>query len=239
MSNDLAQKIRLVRDSCGMSRQVFASEIGVSSRTIEAIENKGSIPRGDVLEKIAQRWPRYALWLLTDKVEPPAQIRPFMDEVSVIRVCDRLRRPRPEETNFMIKPDWFDQVLFLQSLSDVSRLECLILLKTEKMLMLKQAVLVSDDMTWPSEDSGMRGLRRLAGYLAAVDREDLIRTSELRVLEDKNIDRLYECNEVDEKSLVLPDIGESGVLQKIHMNFSAWRSKGQDYEPMYGWKEFQ
>ncbi|MFC3681413.1 helix-turn-helix domain-containing protein [Bacterioplanoides pacificum] len=239
MSNLLPEKIRLIRDSNGMSRQAFADEIGISARTIEGIENKGKTPGGDVLLKVAKRWPMYALWLLTDSVEPPSQLKPLMDEFNVIRICDRLCRPSPEETNFMVNPDWFEKVLFVQSISDASRMECLILLKTEPMPMLKQAVLISDDLTWPSQDSGMKGLRRLAGYLSMVGREDLIRTSELRIVEDHYIDYLYERSEISEKALILPDIGESNVLKKTHLNFSAWRHQGKDYDPKYGWQDFK
>ncbi|WP_420592116.1 helix-turn-helix transcriptional regulator [Bacterioplanoides sp.] len=239
MSNLLPEKIRLIRDSNGMSRQAFADEIGVSARTIEGIENKGKTPGGDVLLKVAKRWPMYALWLLTDSVEPPSQVKPLMDEFKVIRICDRLCRPRPEETNFMVSPDWFEKVLFVQSISDASRMGCLILLKTEPLPMLRQALIVDDDMTWPDQGSGRNGLKRFAGYLSHVGRSDLVRTSELKVVEDKSIDLMFEKSEISEQKLYTPDIGESAVLRKIYHNFSAWRHQGEDYEPKYVWPDFK
>jgi hypothetical protein len=104
---------------------------------------------------------------------------------------------------------------------------------------IKQAVMVSDNMHWCSDDSGMRGLVRLAQYLEKVGRDDLIRTSAMMVLEEKPFDRIYEVSEISEKNLHIPDIGNSKAWKQVYMNFSVWRLKGGEYKPAYGWRDFQ
>lgn len=76
MTIPLHQKIRNIRDTLNMSRKEFSNETGISARTLEAIENKGSTPRGDVLEKISLIWPEYAYWILTSKTDYPSHISP-------------------------------------------------------------------------------------------------------------------------------------------------------------------
>lgn len=62
--------MRLLRESTGMGRTRFAQELGLSARTIEGIEQRGSSPREEVLSAIAIRWPEYVYWLLTGQTNP-------------------------------------------------------------------------------------------------------------------------------------------------------------------------
>lgn len=76
----IGARIRELRESTGEGRTRFAQRIGVSMRTIEAIEQRGSSPRGDVLEAIAREWPQYSYWLLTGETMPEqGQISPEIE----------------------------------------------------------------------------------------------------------------------------------------------------------------
>ncbi|WP_435106760.1 hypothetical protein [Arhodomonas sp. AD133] len=62
-----------------MGRTRFGETIGVSMRTLEAIERRGSSPRSDVLEPIARKWPEYSYWLLTgDTIPEKGHISPAL-----------------------------------------------------------------------------------------------------------------------------------------------------------------
>lgn len=78
---DLAKKIRLIREAETSGRQEFCDLIGVNKGTLTRIEQTGQIPKGDLLEKVCQSWPKYTLWLMTGatnpecgQVEPKAEI---------------------------------------------------------------------------------------------------------------------------------------------------------------------
>ncbi|WP_276783375.1 helix-turn-helix transcriptional regulator [Thalassolituus oleivorans] len=239
MSSNLAEKMKLLRDHMKLTREAFGSEIGVSGRSIETIENKNSTPRGDVLEKIARRWPQFSLWLLTGEVSPPNQIAPVMDDEIVIRICGSMVRPREEETIFMVRHEFLDEIIFLQCVDDVNKLVCIVVLKTDRIPYIKQAVIVSDNMHWCSDDSGMRGLVRFAEYLERVGRDDLIRSSLLMNIDEKFFDGIYKTYEINEKNLKYPDIDNSNESRKIWENFLKWKMEGKKYSPKYGWRDFQ
>ncbi|WP_435105866.1 helix-turn-helix domain-containing protein [Arhodomonas sp. AD133] len=75
--SSIGDRIKELRDSQGLGRTRFAEELGVSMRTIEGIERRGSSPRGEVLEAVAKKWPQYSYWLLTGQTLPEqGQISP-------------------------------------------------------------------------------------------------------------------------------------------------------------------
>lgn len=68
----LSERIRAIREAEGLGRKAFADMTGIPIRTIEGIEQKDRVPSGDVLEKVAQTWPKYAYWLITGLTMPAA-----------------------------------------------------------------------------------------------------------------------------------------------------------------------
>lgn len=70
MSSQLAKKLRLVREAETSGRAEFCEIIGVAKKTLEGIEQTGRVPRGDLLEKVCQTWPKYTLWLMTGSTDP-------------------------------------------------------------------------------------------------------------------------------------------------------------------------
>ena len=67
---DLAKKIRAIREAETSGRQEFSELIGVNKGTLTRIEQTGQVPKGDLLERVCRTWPKYTLWLMTDKTEP-------------------------------------------------------------------------------------------------------------------------------------------------------------------------
>ncbi|MBI1887750.1 MAG: helix-turn-helix transcriptional regulator [Nitrosomonadales bacterium] len=68
MSTPIGKKIRNVREALGMGRGEFADKTGIIKGSLIRIEVSDSEPRAGVLIAIAQAWPEYATYLLTDEV---------------------------------------------------------------------------------------------------------------------------------------------------------------------------
>ncbi len=76
-----SEKLKEIRDVHGLGRKAFSDETGIAIRTIEGIEQRGTIPRTDIAQKICKRWPQYSLWLMTDQVdETCGQISPEIEK---------------------------------------------------------------------------------------------------------------------------------------------------------------
>ncbi|MBY6034988.1 transcriptional regulator [Marinobacter daepoensis] len=81
MSSELATKLRLIREAETSGRAEFSARIGIAKKTLEGIEQTGRVPRGDLLEKVCQEWPKYTLWLMTGEIIPDAgQISPEIEK---------------------------------------------------------------------------------------------------------------------------------------------------------------
>ncbi|WP_390879076.1 helix-turn-helix transcriptional regulator [Marinobacterium arenosum] len=82
MSSDLSKKIRCLRDSEGLGRKVFAERLGISQRTLESIENKGTDPASSILQMLCKLYPQYTFWLTIGEVKPDiGQIRPPLEQI--------------------------------------------------------------------------------------------------------------------------------------------------------------
>lgn len=68
MSTPVGQKIRNVREAMGMGRQEFVDKTGINKGSLIRIEQGQNEPKAGVLAAIAQAWPEYAAYLLTDEV---------------------------------------------------------------------------------------------------------------------------------------------------------------------------
>lgn len=76
-----AEKLKEIRDLHGLGRKAFSDETGIPIRTIEGIEQRGTIPRTDIAQKVCRRWPEYSLWLMTDQVnEEAGQLSPEIEK---------------------------------------------------------------------------------------------------------------------------------------------------------------
>jgi len=69
MSTPIGEKIRNIRESLGMGRQEFVDTTGIAKGTLIGIEQNRQEPKAGVLIAIAEAWPEYAAYLLTDNVE--------------------------------------------------------------------------------------------------------------------------------------------------------------------------
>ncbi|WP_440996590.1 helix-turn-helix domain-containing protein [Arhodomonas sp. SL1] len=77
----IGMRIKEIRETEGLGRTKFAELLGVSMRTIQGIEQRGSSPRQEVMEAIANHWPQYSYWLLTGKTMPEqGQINPATEK---------------------------------------------------------------------------------------------------------------------------------------------------------------
>jgi transcriptional regulator with XRE-family HTH domain len=87
MSISFSEKIELLRKAIGLSQAEFAAQVGVSVNTYKGMVKRGSSPRFELVEQISQRWPCYALWLMTGEDAPMAgQYLPESDPDGVATV---------------------------------------------------------------------------------------------------------------------------------------------------------
>ena len=68
MSTPIGEKIRNIREALGMGRQEFVDETGIPKGTLIGVEQGSREPKAGILIAIAQRWPEYASYLLTDEI---------------------------------------------------------------------------------------------------------------------------------------------------------------------------
>ncbi|PIQ40822.1 MAG: hypothetical protein COW58_03765 [Thalassolituus sp. CG17_big_fil_post_rev_8_21_14_2_50_53_8] len=235
----LSEKMRLIREMESKSREEFGKEIGVPKRTIEGIENEGRVPRGDVIEKVAARWPRYAFWLITGETDIPFHISPDKASGRVLRVYEDVSNLHPGTTDLMTRPEWFGRVLFLQRSDEKNDLYVLIETIQPELMGIKQCIFIRSGLNLCSDGSGKNRLRDLALYLAQKGRADLIKTSELRICLSDKINKLFETKQIEEEALQVPDLTKAEWLKKLHINFAAWRMDGENYEPKYTWQDMK
>lgn len=67
VSTPIGQKIRNVREALGMGRGEFVDKTGINKGSLIRIEQNQNEPKAGVLIAIAQTWPEYAAYLLTDE----------------------------------------------------------------------------------------------------------------------------------------------------------------------------
>lgn len=67
MSTSIGKKIRNVREALGMGRGEFAEKTGINKGTLIGIEVNDRDVMSGILTAIAQEWPEYAAYLLTEE----------------------------------------------------------------------------------------------------------------------------------------------------------------------------
>jgi transcriptional regulator with XRE-family HTH domain len=81
MSTPIGKKIRNIREALGMGRQEFADKSGINKGTLIGLEVSEREVMSGVLTAIAQAWPEYASYLLSDELGI-AQKNPEVEEVA-------------------------------------------------------------------------------------------------------------------------------------------------------------
>lgn len=232
MSTELHEKLILIKTAENLSNPEFAEKIGVSENTLKGIWKRGSTPKGDILEKTAAIWPKYAYWLMTGKEDFPRHISP-LNKNSERKLC-RLVDVIHNVTNLdgPIRAEWFVELIFLQVKEDLSDLACLIKVKKEDIVAPNHQsyVLLSDGINLVSNGGGKLKLVALARKLTELGREDLIRTATSRLIARDDLTNLKKLYQLDE-SLIEPMHIYDDKTQQLHMNFSKWRLEGANYTP--------
>lgn len=115
----ISERISQLRQAIGISRKEFGQILGISFRTLEGIEQRGNVPKSDILVKISEKWPSYSLWLLTGEDAPlVGQLSPIQKKegfsgsdlsYQIIDVIDR------NLDKSIVKSDCIEKVIFLHT----------------------------------------------------------------------------------------------------------------------------
>ena len=81
MSIPIGKKIRNVREALEMGRQEFVDKTGIPKNTLIQIEVSNREVMSGTLHAIAQAWPEYAAYLLTDETNTK-QKNPEVESIS-------------------------------------------------------------------------------------------------------------------------------------------------------------
>lgn len=91
MSTPIGKKIRNIREALGMGRQEFVEKTGIPKNSLIGIEVSKHEPGAKVLIAIAQAWPEYAAYLLTDEIDV-VQKHPEVDQLA--RVLTEVKKAK-------------------------------------------------------------------------------------------------------------------------------------------------
>lgn len=232
----LSERLRTIREVELKTRDEFSRDIGIPKRTLEGIENEGRSPRSDVVEAVALYYPQYAFWLVTGKTNPPNHISPESIEIEKTnRIFEFINNPRPESANadLMTKPEWISQVSFLQVSTDKSKILCLLTTKQHQRCGINQCILIEGRLNFYSNAKGKLALRDLADLFISVGREDLILTSDLKVIREGSAEKIYTSWDISDADLMIPDLSKASWLKEVYMNFNTWRQQKKEYQPKY------
>lgn len=119
MSIPFSERIRLVRESLGLTRAAFCKEIGIPDRTLVSIELGGNVPGGEVLSKIFSAFPQYTLWLSLGETEFLAgQKTPELNKQSntAFQIIDSVDARNMDQ--IIVNSKHIKEVIFLQSVGD-------------------------------------------------------------------------------------------------------------------------
>lgn len=119
MSRNINERIETLRKSEGLSREKFGELVGVSPNNLKAIEQKGVNPGFDTVQKIAQAFPMYALWLtscetenIAGQFEPGTTIKPG----SAFQIIDSVDARNIDQ--IIVHSKFIKEAIFLQSVRD-------------------------------------------------------------------------------------------------------------------------
>jgi len=74
---NLNEKIKLIRKTHGSTQKVFSEILSMPISTLKKYESGDREPSGSALQKIANQFPNFALWLILDEIAPESgQVAP-------------------------------------------------------------------------------------------------------------------------------------------------------------------
>ncbi len=74
---NLNEKIKLIRKTHGSTQKVFAEILSMPISTLKKYESGDREPSGSALQKIANQFPNFSLWLILNEVAPESgQVAP-------------------------------------------------------------------------------------------------------------------------------------------------------------------
>jgi len=223
MSRAIFEKIRLIRERGGLSRVDFAAASMLPSRTLEAIENRGSVPRADVLEKICQRFPEYTFYLMGILDKNVKQIDPEQNTQTAEewKILQNLSMTDCELNKCCIKPEWFEKIMMIEASDEINTLICIVVLKkideSEEKICIK---IGSEDFHF-TDKSGQNKLDRLRNWFGKIERNDLIKTAELYYSNTHTLESLYKTKILSSSTLKKGDDLSSFSFRSSRV-FSNW-----------------
>jgi transcriptional regulator with XRE-family HTH domain len=114
MSTSLQERIKKLRESIGLSRNLMSDKTGIPAQTFASIELRGRSPSGETLQKIAESMPEFACWLLTEEDAPLAgQYSPLElhKENQAYQIIDVIDARDLDQT--IVKPTSIEKAIFL------------------------------------------------------------------------------------------------------------------------------
>lgn len=85
----LSKKIKSIRKTECYTQKEFSKIMKVTDISIQNYENERSKPKTEFIEKICELFPEYAYWLMTDEIDPPKHIDPFIKDETKIQINKR------------------------------------------------------------------------------------------------------------------------------------------------------
>lgn len=240
MSIQIFEKIIQLRESEGLSRAAFAEMTDISVNTLKSIEQKGVVPKSDVIQKISVCWPEYAYWLITGRTDYPNHRSPVdsVDGELIYRMYEYIDHAYYAQDDLMTKPEWFSQLMFLQDSVEKDNLYALIISKQPERSFQRQCILISGALNFCDHTSGKNSLVDLARFLKGVGRGDLIKTSGMSYVTPTNIQKMFENWQMPDSSLMMPEPPKYDWTMKLHINFAAWRMLEDEYKPKHRSSDF-
>lgn len=214
MSIPAHEKIDRIRAAERLTLAEFSEKIGVSANTLNTMKSRGSSPRFDVIEKILNTWPQYALWLTTGEIDiSSGQIAPgnIADEDALIRykIIDRVDARYMDKC--IVKDSAFKKLVFIQNKQRPSDLAALLLVDQDIFYEIsstpnfRNAVWVSaGNINFESDGGGKIALREFRFWLSNVN-VDLIKTAEYWLMREDFFDDVYKALLVPVISFYPPD----------------------------------
>lgn len=228
MSIQIHEKITQIREQKGLTRDQFAAATGVPVNTLKSIEQKGVVPRSDVLEKIALRWPEYAHWLLTGTSGLEGLDVLSFGASTRFRIIDSVD-PRFME-QCIVKPGALNKLIFISSKEQRCDVAAMLLVSEDVMYRIsstpniRAAIWVQPGhMNFESDHGGRLVLRDFRQWVGSLD-EDLIANAEMWRLQTSFFDDVYKVLHVPGTLLEKPD-----MTSLVYQRFKEWVSGNDMY----------
>lgn len=114
MSTPVFKKIEMVREAEGLSQPEICERLDISLNSYKGMIKRGSASF-EIIEKVANEWPQYAYWLITEKTNPPLHIAPrveYMERV-LFDVIESIDQKDLIDGGSFVDTEKMDSVIFL------------------------------------------------------------------------------------------------------------------------------